>query len=142
MSDSSVLLERVGRVALVTLNRPEKLNAMSAAMRERLREIWTEVRADDGIRVAVLRGQGPPFSTDVDLSEGGTQQESESGATAAAQARGVVRTRQAVVDGILSLGFMAWDLPKPVIAQIHGYCLGKANVLASLMDMRIVAKDT
>jgi len=133
VSDGIVRLEREGRIAFVTLNRPEKLNAMNLGMQQELRAAWTEVRADDAIRVAVLRGEGRAFCSGADLS--GPPQ----GTTPAH--RTVAQDRQGLIDGILTTGFTAWELPKPVISQVHGYCLGIGNIVATLTDVIIAAED-
>ena len=140
MEDGPVLLEKQGRIAIVTLNRPEKLNAINAEVQQRLRAIWDEVAEDDSVRVAILKGSGRAFSAGADLTGGGSSRSTGEGA-APRRAHGVAQDRQGIINSTLKTGFMAWDLPKPVIGQIHGYCLGVANVLASLTDMRIVAED-
>src|SRR5437870_4497130 len=143
MDENPVIFEKQGRIALVTLNRPEKLNAINGTVQEQLRAAWTEVKNDDSIRVAILKGRGRAFSAGADLTGGGQAQAraAEQAEGYAAPRRSAARDRQGIVEGTLQTGFMAWDLPKPVISQIHGYCLGIANVLASLTDMRIVAED-
>jgi enoyl-CoA hydratase len=140
--EAPVLYERVGRLALITLNRPEKLNAINAQMQGLLREGLTEAKADDSVRVVILRGRGRAFSAGADLGGGAprTGQEGQPEASRRPE-RGLASERQGNLDGLLTTGFMAWDLPKPVICQVQGYCLGIANVLATLTDMRIVAKD-
>ena len=132
MAEGPVLLEKQGRIAIVTLNRPEKLNAINAEVQRRLRAIWEEIAEDDSVRVSILKGSGRAFSAGADLTGQGSEGE-------ASTRRAHGRSRGS--SSILELGFMAWDLPKPVIGQIHGYCLGLGNILASLTDMRIVAED-
>jgi enoyl-CoA hydratase/carnithine racemase len=140
--EAPVLYERVGRLALITFNRPEKLNAINGDMQRLLRQGLTEAKSDDSVRVVILRGRGRAFSSGADLGGGGPPGPTEQGqAQSPRPERGLASERQGNLDGLLTTGFMAWDLPKPVICQIQGYCLGIANVLASLTDMRIVAKD-
>src|SRR5258707_917034 len=71
MSDELILFERSGRVATVTINRPEKMNALTAEMMARLQECWSEVRDNDGIWVAVITGAGErAFCSGRDLMAG------------------------------------------------------------------------
>jgi enoyl-CoA hydratase len=129
MAGDLVLVERQGKVATVTLNRPEKLNALDPQMLGELREAWAEVAADDGSRVAILRGAGRAFCAGANL--GGRSK----------APRPIVQDRQRVLDMVQTfLG--AWDLPKPVISQVHGYCFAGGTLMASLTDIIIVGEDT
>jgi enoyl-CoA hydratase len=141
MNEAPVLYERVGRLGFITLNRPEKLNAIDGEMQQLLRDNLSEIKNDDSVRVAILRGRGRAFSAGADMT-GRRPAAGEQAAPAAPRAqRTMAQERQSSLDGLLTTGFMAWDLPKPVVCQIQGYCLGIANVIASLTDMRIVAED-
>lgn len=128
---NAVTVERQGRVAIVSLNRPEKLNALNREIFSGLRDAWREVADDEAIRVAILRGEGRVFSVGVDQSEG--------------SARGN-RVRSVATDReqrryLLETCFAAWDMPKPVVAQVHGHCLGAATLLPLLCDLIFVAED-
>lgn len=134
MSEGTVRLERHGRIAHVVLNRPETLNAINPTMIKDLKEVWTEVGEDSEIRVAILRGEGRAFSSGADLSPRAR--------TGVHSHRPVSADRQGILNGLLGVGLMAWELPKPVIAQIHGYCYAGGTVIASLTDMIVLAEDT
>ena len=129
MDRETVLIERQGRIAYVILNRPERLNAISHQLQVDLRSAWDEVRDDRSIRVAILRGSGRGFCAGADIS--GSRSE---------RPTNLVEDAQRILFSIQTC-MMAWDLPKPVIAQIHGACMGVGNMMASFTDIRIVADD-
>ena len=119
------------RVRRLTLNRPEKRNALSNPLRTRLFEALTSADRDPEIRVIVLRGAGPCFSSGYDLSlnnADGLPLETASGDG--------FWPRQ-VVEG----AFRIWDLAKPVIAQVHGYCLAGGSELMAACDLAYVAES-
>jgi enoyl-CoA hydratase len=121
-SDDVVLVEKQGQVALVTLNRPEKLNALNEAVRQRLMEVVDELAADDAVRVAVLRGAGDKaFVAGADVSEFASRTVSE---------QRTVYKRRRVYDAV-------GEFPKPIIAAIHGHCLGGGSELALACDLRV-----
>ena len=70
MDLTTVEYEKSGHIAYVTLNRPDKLNAMDAAMHEELGEVWQDFQADPKMRAAILSGNGRCFSAGADLSGG------------------------------------------------------------------------
>ena len=70
---NTILIERTGQVALVTLNRPASLNAFDTEQRQEFIRAAREVNADDSIRVVVLTGAGRAFSAGADLAESGVQ---------------------------------------------------------------------
>jgi len=128
MEFETIRYEVDGRVATITLNRPEKLNAITPGLQRALLDAL-HVAADDGdVRVAVVRGAGRGFCAGYDVTSGEMV------------ARGVPADRQqleAVVRGWLEI----WDLPLPVIAQVHGVCLAGGTQLAAICDITIVADD-
>ncbi|MFI5952716.1 enoyl-CoA hydratase-related protein [Cryptosporangium sp. NPDC051539] len=116
-------------VRRITLNRPEKRNALSAALLDSLLETLREGDRDPGVRVTILRGAGPCFSSGYDLSSSLLD-----GATAAPGDGQWARQAN-------DTWFSVWDLAKPVIAQIHGYAIAGATELASACDLVYVASD-
>lgn len=115
-----VLYEKAaGDVAIVTLNRPDELNAYNRAMRDSLYEALIAVRDDPGVRAMVLQGNGPAFSTGGDLTEFGT-------APSAVVARETRWRRD--VWGTL------WTLPKITVAAVHGFVVGGGFEMALLCD--------
>jgi enoyl-CoA hydratase len=122
MTEQLILVEHTGKVCRLTLNRPEKLNAINTPMLDELFAAVDQVLADDDTSVIVIAGAGRAFCAGWDTKSFG-----EPPANASADA---AQTR-ASVDRWLTL----WDAPKPVIAEVHGYCLGMANDLLACCDI-------
>ena len=122
----SILIERRDRVATITINRPEKRNALNIQTRAEGAAALDELRDDDSVRVVIFTGAGDKaFIAGADIAE-------FAGRTALAQ-RAIMLER-----GL----FNAVDtFPKPVIAMVNGYCLGGGCELALACDIRI-ASDT
>ena len=121
--------ERRGPLALLTLNRPEKLNAINAAMVDALGEALTAAESDEKVRVVVVSGAGRAFSAGFDLAL-------ESGA----DRPDPLAVRRAL-ESDFRLIMRFWDSPKITIAAVHGYCLGSAMELALACDLTIAADD-
>ncbi len=123
---SAVLYDKRGAVGIVTLNRPDSLNAYDVAMRDALHEALCAVRDDDEVRCAILQGNGAAFCTGGDVREFGTAPSP----TVARQARwrrdnwGLMRR-----------------LSKPLIAAVHGYAAGGGFEMALLCDLCIASPD-
>jgi enoyl-CoA hydratase/carnithine racemase len=124
MSIDLDLLE--GGIAVITINRPEKRNALDAEHYQALSEAWTRVRDDDAIRVAVVTGAGDKvFSAGADLKSwiGRKVQMSE-----------MWQTQKGM---LLNRGLEIW---KPVIAAINGHCLAGGMTLMLATDLRVAAE--
>ena len=130
----TLLTERIGRVERITLNRPEKRNALSfTAMRELVDAVRTAAY-DKAVHVIVLRGAGPSFCAGFDLNA--MQEENPYGE--------LPLTVEEDVDICVGVGENWRNLLNcriPVIAQVHGNCLGNGTGLALHCDMVIVADD-
>ena len=125
----TITYETIGQVARLTLNRPERTNAISAAM---LDELWTaldRIEADDAVRAVVVRGAGSAFSSGFDLKDQMTLRPE-----GVAQWRSILRK-----DFDVPMRF--WHLSKPTIAAVRGACLAGACELALACDMTIAADD-
>ncbi|HET7769141.1 MAG TPA: enoyl-CoA hydratase-related protein [Chloroflexota bacterium] len=124
-----VLLEIDGPIATVTLNRPERRNALSLAVWRALRDVAARLMGDPAVRIVILRGAGDAaFSAGSDVTEFPT---ARLGAAAA-------RHYNEVYEPALE----AWSLlPQPVIARVRGFCLGAATELALTADFRFAAED-
>jgi enoyl-CoA hydratase/carnithine racemase len=115
-----------GRVALITLNRPERLNAYNVAMRDALYEALLAVRDTPGIRAVVLRGRGKAFCSGGDVAEFGN-------------APSPVRARE--VRWLRDVWGTLRRLPAVTVAAVHGYAVGGGFEMAMLCDQCIAAAD-
>lgn len=118
-------------VSRITLNRPDSRNALNNTLRG---EIYSTLEAndvDDDVRVTIIRGAGKAFCAGYDLK--GNNNENRPFHTAG----GDGSWARHVVEG----AFRVWDLAKPVIAQVHGYCLAGGTELATSCDLVYVAED-
>ncbi len=122
----AVLYEKESSIAIVSLNRPRRLNAYNVEMRDDLYQILLAVRDDPEVRVMILRGEGPAFSTGGDVSEFGS-------APSPTSAR-EIRWQRDVWGTLLRL-------PQPTIAAVHGYTVGGGMEMALLCDLCIAADD-
>src|SRR6478609_1015512 len=120
-------------VRRITLNRPEKRNALNATLRREILTATREADRDDSVRVTVIRGAGKCFSAGYDLSGDPAEQ----GEPLDYNAEGEGSYMRGVTNGWMSI----WDLAKPVIAQVHGYCLAGGSELATGCDLVYVAED-
>ncbi len=116
----------------LTLNRPEKRNALSNDLRRDLYAALEAADRDDAVRVIIIRGAGSCFSAGYDLSAEGAQQP-----LPFQTAAGPGQWARHVVEGC----FRIWDLAKPVIGQVHGWCLAGGSELAAACDLVYVADD-
>jgi enoyl-CoA hydratase len=115
----------------ISLNRPEKRNALDNKTREEIFATLQRADADPELRVSIVRGNGPCFSAGYDL-----KQDPNAGQPYFT-APGEAQWSRHVVQG----WFGIWDLAKPVIAQVHGYCLAGGTELATACDLVYVAED-
>ncbi len=133
MTDEQLILvdTPADHVRRITLNRPEKRNAISTPLRVALLEQLRVHDNDADVRVTIIRGAGPCFSSGYDLSsslmDGSPFYSAPGDGQWARQAN--------------DTWFSVWDLAKPVIAQIHGYAIAGATELASACDLVYVADD-
>jgi len=136
MSFSTLQTERHERVLHLVLNRPERLNAINREMPRELDRAVAEANADDTVHVLVLRGAGRAFCAGYDL-DWGTRAEHDSDA-----ARGWDPVRDFVGMSENVRCFMSlWHSRKPVIAQVHGWCVGGGTDLALCSDLIVASTD-
>src|SRR4051795_5394457 len=124
-----VEIENRGAVRHVVLNRPEKRNAFNDELIAATGHALEDAAADDSVRVVVVRGNGPMFSSGMDLGS----------------LSDVSKQPEALRDfrePILRWWNLLEKMPKPTIAQIHGACIGGAMELALAADMRVMASDS
>src|SRR3954454_24943470 len=125
---SLAAVENSGPVRHIVMTRPEKRNALNRELVEGLGDAFREAAGDDTVRVVILRGEGPMFSSGMDV--GNLRELSES-------PDGLRDFRQPLIEIYNELE----EMMKPTIAQIHGAAIGGAMELALACDMRTMAED-
>ncbi len=133
----NIIYEKRDGICWITLNRPDKLNAMNDAMLEELDAAIATAEPDLEVKVVVIKGAGQAFSVGQDLSGIGTSETlpSESGKDVSTKSRlEAERRRNRRWEYI-------FNLAKPTIAQVQGYCLGYGCHLAMVCDMTVAAED-
>jgi enoyl-CoA hydratase len=141
MSYETLLYQTADAVATITLNRPERLNTIVPPMPEEIEAAVREAIVDDEVKVIVLRGAGRAFCAGFDFAGGfhhwdaglttdGRWDPGKDFAAATSQALGPVPK-------FMSL----WRSPKPVIAQVHGWCVGGGSDMALCADLVIASED-
>ncbi|HLX25338.1 MAG TPA: enoyl-CoA hydratase-related protein [Usitatibacter sp.] len=126
----TILVEREGSIATVVLNRPEKLNALTRPMWKRLGDAFLDLSADDSLRCVVLRGAGTKaFAPGNDISEFATERSNVE------QARAYGEDMRRTIEAIAACRH-------PVVAQIHGVCVGGGLEIAGLADIRICGESS
>ena len=128
---SVVTYEADGRVGIVTLNRPDKLNAISVELKKTLVERFHEADGDATTSVVVLRAEGRSFCAGYDISPN----------PARAARKGNALAWHASLSDDTALELTPWNMKKPVIASVQGHCLGGGCELAMVCDLTIAAED-
>lgn len=126
-----ILDQPLPRVQRITLNRPDKRNPLSNELRGEMFHALETGDQDPDIAVTIIRGAGSCFSAGYDLKSNVAKDQPFY------SAGGLGNWPRHVVDGFLGM----WDLAKPVIAQVHGYCLAGGTELATACDLVYVAED-
>ncbi len=126
---ADVILERRGKVGIVALNRPKKMNSLSDGLLDTAYAAIQELAEDNEIRAIIIKGEGRAFCAGYDLAP-----------------------REVPIDTVLGwrghaehgsrLMFAIWNCRKPVIAQVHGHCLGGGCDIAMVCDFTIAAGGT
>ena len=128
-SEHVLLTEDIGPVRRLTMNRPKALNALSGELIEALSAAFADAAVDERVRVVILRGAGRAFCSGYDLSE-----DAQAGTKDSA---GWYRELQESADRMLEI----FDHPKPVIAQVHSYCLAGGCDLMMICDLCVCSDD-
>ena len=113
---SAVTYKRDGMVAVISMNKPDRMNRLDAELVDGLHDRWVQFMADDAARVAVLAGNGKAFSAGADLKA----------------------VPHHLYHGIPGIGY---PVDKPVVAAVQGWCIGGGMVLTTMADIMIVAED-
>jgi len=132
----TIIYEKKPPIAYVTLNRPEKVNAIDEQMRLELRDALGDAGWDDpAIRIIVIKGAGRGFSAGWDLGIGTTRQDEFDRRFGAAGRYWNAKHIH------LLLWEVIWENPKPVITQVHGFCVAAGMAFASQSDLCICSED-
>jgi enoyl-CoA hydratase len=139
MSYTVFEIERDGHLATLWLANPAKRNAMGPAFWDELPRAMHALGADDTVRAIVIAGRGPHFTTGLDLtSMGGTVGSGDrEGTSEAAKRRRMLAEIERLQRSITAVA----ECAKPVVAAIHGYCLGGGVDLITACDVRVAAAD-
>ncbi len=128
---ADLMIETVGRVRFLTLNRPEKRNAVTITQLDQLFDAMVEADLDPGVGVVVLRGNGDAFCSGIDIDP--------------AQMDLVYESRSIGEELRLLEPFrrfeQMWQLPTPMVASVHGHCLGVGTDLAFHADITLCSHD-
>ncbi len=130
MAYQTLLYTQQDRVGVVTLNRPDRLNAINRVMLRELATVCERIQSDDEIRAVVVTGAGGTFSSGFDLKE-----------QAESPPKGVAQWRKALRDdfgGIMRF----WHMPKPTIAAVGGHVLAGGFEMMLACDLAVAAEDT
>ncbi len=125
MPYTTIELVREGPVAIISLNRPKKLNAINATMIEEINRALDDIEANDSILAIVVHGNGRAFCSGFDLQAG------------VAANRSTEAEWRAAIDADLELIMRFWHSSKPTIAAVHGYALAGGFEIALACDMTV-----
>ena len=128
MSFELIRYETDGPIAILTLDRPDKLNAINSAMIRELDRALDRAEADCSVRVIVLRGEGKAFSAGFDLGGGDSPAEDR------------IQALRSDLQLDFDIIMRFWDSPKITIAAVHKYCLGSALEMAVACDITVAAE--
>lgn len=131
MSSKEVILEKDNHIGILTLNRPDKLNAISVEMRETLPLALQEVQKDDELRALIITGAGRGFCSGADVAHMAERAKGQQTATSRKTILSLV--------GNLALGFE--NINKPIIAAVNGIAAGIGLTISLLCDIRIASSE-
>ncbi|MDY6795775.1 MAG: enoyl-CoA hydratase-related protein [Actinomycetota bacterium] len=127
MDNKDILVEKDGYVAIITLNRPDKLNALTLSMQDELLDILQEADADPEVRVIILTGAGRAFCAGIDMSSGETAADDT--------------VPQDLLEEKASTVKLLFSLKKPVIVAYNGSAVGVGVTMTLPFDIRIAAES-
>lgn len=139
MEYEKVIYSVNSRIATITLNDPARMNPLGWHMLEELDKALKTAEKDEAVSVVIIKGAGRCFSAGYDLSDDHLSGEEPRGVKSFGK-EGLWNSR-AHVQGHIQYWMNIWNLWKPVIAQVHGYCLAGASELASICDLMTISED-
>ena len=131
---TDILLEQREHVLIITLNRPDRLNAISGPMLNELARTLKDANRDPDVRVVILTGAGAGFCSGLDLKDARSNLEASGGIGLTQRARSLFDLGGSPITAL-------WNMDKPVIAAVNGAAAGFGLDMALLADMRIVAEN-
>ncbi len=142
----NLLIDRVGtddRVARITLNRPEKMNALSQELMFEFNEALHDLEADDDVRVIIVKGEGRTFSAGYDLTpaRGGADAVVRRHKSTDHKQRRLLMGIRTGMQQITDIHMYFWNMAKITIAQVHGYAVAGGCELAMMADLVVAAED-
>jgi len=123
---NEIIYRKKGHIAYISLNRPEKLNAINRVMVKKLSKVWIDFKKDNNLWVAVLSGEGKSFCSGADIKE---------------MKRGKWQIRDSLIFGDDRFTPSSYQIWKPIISAIHGYVFGAGLLLALESDIKIASED-
>lgn len=140
MSYSTILYGKKDRIATITLNRPKRLNAINQVMRNELEHAVFEANADQDVRVIILKGAGRAFCAGFDLDRSGQTAPSARSRAAPSELWDPFADYMMTTE-ITAKWMSMWRGHKPVIAQVHGWCIAGGTDMVLCTDIIIAAED-
>ncbi len=134
MAYALILYAKNPPVGRITLNNPAKLNPLSNDLRDEFEHALDDAAAEEEIRVVIVKGAGRAFSAGYDLTP---KPQPDFGGPTAGLHKQIDDLRRSGLRWLRAI----WDFRKPVIAQVHGYCMAGANDLAGVCDLTVAAED-
>lgn len=129
---STLQVQQDGRLLIVTLNRPESLNAVGGGMHEQLEDLWALIRRDASVGAVLLRGAGRAFCAGGDVK--GMAATSTTERSVPGSAAGMLIGAKTLISNML-------DVDQPIVAAVHGYAMGLGATIALCSDVVIAAED-
>lgn len=126
-------------IARITLNDPQRMNPLGWPLLAELNQALKEAEKDDNVKVIIIKGAGRCFSAGYDLAGGGIRGEHEP--RGRKEYGPSVWNSRAHVQDHIEYWFNIWNLWKPVIAQVHGFCLAGATELACICDLMVISEE-
>ncbi len=137
MAYETIIYEKADRIARITLNRPEKLNALSVQLRSEIVDAVKDAERDEDVNVIVAKGAGRAFSSGYDISPSPRRQEY----MRQAQQSNIRRDIDGMMSGIVDVWNTIWNCRKFIISQVHGYCLAGGTDFDLHTDIIVCAED-